>query len=116
VSEEDFEGVFIEITPGDEGNVSFKCGWKFPDDADPGAVDYFKSIVAGIYGILSSDPEDLVSIGDVVRSVSDFDNPVEEQEEPILVFEPDEEFLKKMEDSKVVDLSKFKPKPNSKKH
>lgn len=110
----EFNGVFIEMVPSSEGTMEFRCGYSFPASADPDMVDYYKTLVAGIFGMVSTHPDDLVAIGDIVRTVSDFDVPVASEQEGEIVFEPAEELLEKLGKDKVIDLNKFKLDPKKK--
>jgi len=112
----EFEGIFIEITPTSEESMEFRCGYQFPEGTDPDMIDYFKTIVAGFYGIFSSHPEDLITVGEIVRTVSDFDVPQSYDEEGVVSFEPDPDLLSQMGEEKVIDLAKYNPDPKKKKH
>jgi len=109
-----FNGVFIELCPRGEGTIDFRCGYSFPADTDPEMVEYFKTMVAGVFGMVSSHPDDLVAVGEIVRTVSDFDVPQAPEEDAEVVFEADEELLKKMGADKIIDLNKYKPGPGKK--
>lgn len=103
--------VIIEMGPHQDGGISFASGWYVPEKTDPETEEFFKSLVAGLFGIISSHVDDVVSTGEMVRSVSDFDNPPASNEEFEVVFEPDEELQKRIDDGKVIDLTQFRKKP-----
>lgn len=112
----EFNGVFIEMVPSGDQSMEFRCGYSFPASADPDMIEYYKTMVAGIFGMVSTHPDDLVAVGEIVRTVSDFDVPAAPDDggEGEIVFEPDEELLDKLGKNKVVDLSNFKLDPKKK--
>jgi len=108
----DFIGAFIELTPNEKNEgIDFRFGWEFPDNMDPEIEDLFKSLVAGIFGLMSSQDQEIIAIGDIVRNVSGFDESMKPVNDNEIIFTPDEELLDKLETtSKVIDISQFKPK------
>ena len=112
MSKEEFVGAFIELTPNDaQEGIDFRFGWNFPEDMDPAVIDLYKNLIAGIFGLMSAQDEEILSVGQIVRNVSGFDESVVEVNlEDEIVFTPDPELLKSFEQSKVIDISKFRPK------
>jgi len=108
----EFIGAFIELTPNtkDEG-IDFRFGWEFPDNMDPAVEDLLKSLVAGIFGLLSTQDQEIIAIGEIVRNVSEFDDSMRPVDENEIIFTADEELLSKLDTgAKVVDISQFKSK------
>ncbi len=110
---EKFIGAFIELVPNEENEgVDFRFGWEFPDDFDQEHIDLFKNLIAGIFGLMSSQDQEIIAIGEIVRKVSNFEDAIQIVSDSEIVFTPDEELLEKFQDSKVIDINKFKPKDN----
>jgi len=110
---EKFIGAFIELIPNEEEEgIDFRFGWEFPDEMDPEIQEMFKNLVAGIFGLMTNQDEEIMSVGQIVRNVSGFDESIKVVNESELVFTPDDELLEKIQDAntKVIDISKFKPK------
>lgn len=106
-----FIGAFIELVPNEEAEgIDFRFGWEFPDNFDPENVDLFKNLIAGIFGLMTSQDQEIIAIGEIVRSVSDFENSIQVVSDTEIIFTPDDELLEKFQDSKVIDINKFKPK------
>ena len=106
-----FIGAFIELVPNESSEgIDFRFGWEFPDNMDPEIQELFKNLVAGIFGLMSSQDEEIIAIGEIVRSVSDFENSIQVVSDTEIIFTPDDELLEKFQDSKVIDINKFKPK------
>ena len=108
-----FIGAFIELIPNEENEgIDFRFGWEFPDSMEPEIQETFKNLVAGIFGLMTNQDEEILSVGQIVRNVSGFDESIQMVNESELVFTPDEELLEKIQDTntKVVDISKFQPK------
>jgi len=106
-----FIGAFIELVPNETSEgIDFRFGWEFPDNMDPEIEDLFKNLVAGIFGLMSSQDEEIIAIGEIVRNVSGFDESIKPVAENEIMFTADEELLGKLESSsKVIDISKYKP-------
>lgn len=107
-----FIGAFIELVPNESSEgIDFRFGWEFPDNMDPEIQELFKNLVAGIFGLMSSQDEEIIAIGEIVRNVSGFDESIKPVNDTEIVFTADEELLDKLEtSSKVIDISQFKPK------
>ena len=107
-----FIGAFIELVPNEDNEgIDFRFGWEFPDNTDPEIEDLFKSLVAGIFGLMSSQDQEIVAIGEIVRNVSAFDDNLTPVNENEIIFTADEDLLSQFETgSKVIDISQFKPK------
>tara|TARA_B110000858_G_C17738863_1_gene443924 strand:- start:348 stop:692 length:345 start_codon:yes stop_codon:yes gene_type:complete len=109
---EKFVGAFIDLVPNETNEgIDFRFGWEFPDNIDPDIEDLFKNLVAGIFGLLSSQDEEIIAIGEIVRKVSGFDESMTPVSDTEILFTPDDELLDKLDmGSKVIDISQFKPK------
>lgn len=107
-----FIGAFIELVPNESNEgIDFRFGWEFPDNMDTDIQDMFKSLVAGIFGLMTSQDEEIIAIGDIVRNVSGFDQSIESVSKNEVVFRPDDELIEKLDpESKVIDIGLFKPK------
>ena len=114
MADKQFNGVFIEIVPGEDQSLEFRCGYSFPEDSDPEMVDYYRTMVAGIFGIISTHPDDLISVGEIVRTVSDFDVPPAPDDDPEIAFDPDNTLLERLGSEKVIDLTNYKFDPKKK--
>ena len=111
MQEEKFIGAFIELVPNLETEgVDFRFGWEFPDKMDEESQEILKNLVAGKFGLLSSQDQEILSIGQIVRNVSSFEESMQIVSDTEIIFTPDEELLEKFQDSKVIDINKFKPK------
>lgn len=119
--EDYFNGIYIELSADVDGNLTFGGGWSFEEDAPDELIEYMHDILAGIYGIITTQHDNVVSAGRIVRAAPGFrgfdDDPEPDVE---IVFEPDDELLERVSeqgeqsDSKVVDFEKVKF--DSKKH
>tara|TARA_R100001460_G_scaffold45723_2_gene83002 strand:- start:895 stop:1236 length:342 start_codon:yes stop_codon:yes gene_type:complete len=106
-----FIGAFIELVPNEEvEGVDFRFGWEFPDNFDPEHIELFKNLIAGIFGLMSSQDQEIIAIGEIVRKVSNFEDSIQIVSDSEIVFTPDDELLEQFQDSKVIDISKFMPK------
>lgn len=125
MSEEEFSnGVYIDLTIDEEGNLMFSGGWDFEDDYDPEYTEYLKTMLDGVYAMIQTQPQNVLVAGKIfnmgahtaLSETIDFDG--EEQIE--FVFEPDQELIdaveqKKASESTVVEFSKrFNPKKDRK--
>lgn len=111
----EFIGAYIEVIPSEsrEG-VDLKFGWDFPDNMDPEMEDLLRNIVAGVFGLMSTQSDDVVALGEIVRSVSGFDDSIQSISDNEILFTPDEDLLDEIEkdtkDTKVIDIRTMKPK------
>lgn len=108
----EFIGAFVEIIPNTtrEG-VDIKFGWEFPHDMDAEMEELLRNLVAGVFGLLSAQSDDVVMLGEVVRSVSGFDDSIKPISDNEILFTPDDDLLDEIEkDSKVIDIRTLKPK------
>ena len=106
-----FIGAFIELVPNEDAEgVDFRFGWEFPDNFEPEHIELFKNLIAGIFGLMSSQDQEIIAIGEIVRKVANFEESIQIVSDSEIVFTPDEELLEKFQDSKVIDINKFKPK------
>tara|TARA_R110001592_G_scaffold286479_1_gene555044 strand:+ start:207 stop:551 length:345 start_codon:yes stop_codon:yes gene_type:complete len=107
-----FVGAFIELIPNESNEgIDFRFGWEFPPGVDPEVEDIFKNLVAGIFGLLGSQDEEILAIGEIVRNVSGFDESMVPVGDTEIIFTPDEALLDKLDTgAKVIDISQFKPK------
>lgn len=108
----EFIGAFVEIIPSEtrEG-VDLKFGWEFPHDMDAEMEELLRNMCAGIFGLMSTQSEDVVAIGEIVRSVSGFDDSIKPISDNEILFTPDDDLLDEIEkDTKVIDIRTLKPK------
>ena len=108
----EFIGAFVEIIPSDtrEG-VDLKFGWEFPKDMEPEMEELLRNMVAGIFGLMSTRSEDVTTLGEIVRSVSGFDDSIKPISDNEILFTPDDDLLDEIEkDAKVIDIRTMKPK------
>lgn len=121
--EDDFSGIFIEITTDMDGSLIFGGGWVFEDDDPDDYVEYMHDLLAGIYGIISTQHDNVISAGRIVRAAPGFRGfDADPDPDMEIVFEPDDELLERVSeqgeqgDSKVVDFkkAKFDPKKHRK--
>ena len=106
-----FIGAFIELIPNETNEgIDFRFGWEFPDKMEPEVQELFKNLVAGIFGLMSSQDEEIIAIGEIVRNVSGFDDSIVPVADNEIIFTADDELLEKLESSsKVIDITKYKP-------
>lgn len=109
-----FVGAFIELVPNETNEgIDFRFGWEFPDNMDAETQETFKNLVAGIFGLMTNQDEEILAVGQIVRNVSGFDDSIQVVNESELIFTPDDELLEKIQEkteTKVIDISDFKPK------
>lgn len=118
---ENLNGIYIELTADENGGLIFSGGWEFDDDVHEDYVDYMQTILAGLYGVVSTQIENVYQAGQMVRSAPGFNNFEEGDTE--FEFVPDDELVKAVAEKEgsseenVVkfDLAKFSPK-NKRKH
>ena len=106
-----FIGAFIELTPSEEEEgIDLRFGWEFPDNMDPDIEDTFKSLVAGIFGLMSSQEQQIIAIGEIVRNISAFDDSIHSVGDTEIVFTADDALMDELDNSAtVIDINKFKP-------
>lgn len=109
-------GVYIELTVDEEGVLQFGGGWDFDEDVSDEYVDYMQCLLAGLYGILSTQTENVLAAGDMVRSAPGFDGFEGDMDEGGIQFTPDPALENKIKtkDGNVIDLASLKPKSKSK--
>ncbi len=112
---DEINGVLIELFPDEDGDLAFSVGANFSPDITEEGANVLLDCAAGLFGLLSGQIQQVMQLGQVVRSVSDFDEitfgdlPGDD-----IVFEPEEGLLdgiKDPEDDKVIDFKKAKFNP-----
>jgi len=112
-----FEGVFLDITIDEEGDLIVSAGSTFSEEYPEEWQDYLQDLLAGLYGVITSQNEAIITTGKAVRSAPGFSgfNAEDVGDQLELDFEPAEELLEalkaKSEDSTVI---KFDPKKHRK--
>ena len=114
--------LLIEISVDEEGRLLFSGGWSFDDDYPQDTIDFLQDLLAGVYAIVNTQTDNVITAGQILRSAPGFDGfgyPNEEQEESEveIIFEPDEELVKKMKANKqdsTLNVIKFDPKKHRK--
>jgi hypothetical protein len=116
--EEDYiaNSVSMEIHIDEDGVVMFNGGWGFDDDCPQERVKFLQDILAGVYALVSTQPENVVAAGRIVRSAPGFDGFAPSDEEFDIIFEADEEFEEKVngKDQNDLNIIKFDPKKHRK--
>lgn len=114
--ENEFIGAFVEMTPSvNEKGVDFRFGWEGLDAMDDDTVELLKNLVAGIFGMMTTQDDDVIEVGKLVRKVSAFDESIEPVNDNEIMFTADEELLTEVEaETKIIDLKTFKPNKNQK--
>ena len=111
--------IFMEVTVDEEGRLLFSGGWSFDEDYPQDTVEFLQNILAGVYAIINTQTDNVVVAGKIIRTApgfNGFDYPPEEPEVE-LIFEPDEELVKKMKEHNQEDtlnVIKFDPKKHRK--
>lgn len=72
IKKKDFNGIYIEITSEGDGNINFGAGLDFTEDATEEFKDYMETLLAGLFGILSTDVASVENLGKWVVSQSNF--------------------------------------------
>ncbi len=77
--ETEFIGAYIELTPSENGkDVDVRFGWEGLDEMDDDTVELLKNLVAGLFGLVASQEDEVVGIGRYVRMMDAFRSRVEE--------------------------------------
>ena len=122
---EKLNGVYIELSLDEEGNLAFGGGWEFDDDVDEDYIAYMQTLLRGMYAILSTQHDNVLvagqmaSVGALMAAMENEYDEDEDDDEMEIVFEPDEEFLEAVQKAQeaeqaqdnVVDISKMKFNP-----
>lgn len=110
-NEDTESGVYVELTSGENGSLSFGASEFFAEDESEDVKEWLRNIVYGIYYAVHIHPEMLLSFGEVARQSEGFwefanpDNtPPEDAGTPMTYTG---------EDAEVIDLASFK-KPDDK--
>jgi len=113
--------ILMEISVDEEGRMLFSGGWSFDEEYPQDTVEFLQDILAGIYAIINTQTENVVSAGKIVRSAPGFDGfePREEDEDDYEIeigFEPDEELTRRIKEQNKTNLNviKFDPKKHRK--
>ena len=113
---DEINGVLIELFPDEEGDLAFSVGASFGPEITEEGANVLLDCAAGLFGLLSGQISQVMQLGQIVRSVSDFDEitfgdlPGDD-----IVFEPEEGLLDSLDESekddKVIDFKKAKFNP-----
>jgi hypothetical protein len=107
--------VFMEIAVDEEGRLLFSGGFSFDEDYPEDTMQFLQDLLAGVYAIINTQTDNVIAAGKIVRSAPGFDGfdyPDEEETDVEIIFEPDEELVKKMKKSnqdKTLNVIKFDP-------
>jgi hypothetical protein len=113
----EFEGVFMDVSIDESGDLVVSAGFRFDEDYPEEWQDYLQDVLAGLYGLLSSQTDAVVTTGKAVRSAPGFNGftEVSDDGQLELQFDPSEELLEAIKaeqsDKTVVQ---FDPKKNRK--
>ena len=111
--------VVVDLSIDETGTLLFRGGWNFDEDYPEDAIEFLQDILAGIYALINTQTEAVVASGQIVRSAPGFNDFgfYEDEEEAEVIFEPDEELIKQMQEKgSATDLNviKFDPKKHRK--
>jgi hypothetical protein len=112
--------VFMEISVDEEGRLLFSGGFGFDDDYPEDTMQFLQDLLAGIYAIINTQTDNVIAAGKIVRSAPGFDGfdyPEQEETDVEIIFEPDEELVKKMKERSqgdTLNVIKFDPKKHRK--
>jgi len=112
--------VFMEISVDEEGRLLFSGGFGFDDDYPEDTMQFLQDLLAGVYAIINTQTDNVIAAGKIVRSAPGFDGfdyPEEEETDVEIIFEPDEELVKKMKERSqgdTLNVIKFDPKKHRK--
>lgn len=75
----DFIGAYIELTPSEnKKGVDVRFGWEGLDEMDEDTVELLKNLVAGLFGLVASQEDEVVDVGRYVRMMDAFKSCIEE--------------------------------------
>jgi hypothetical protein len=112
--------VFMEISVDEEGRLLFSGGFGFDDDYPEDTMQFLQDLLAGVYAIINTQTDNVIAAGKIVRSAPGFDGfdyPEQEETDVEIIFEPDEELVKKMKErsqDSTLNVIKFDPKKHRK--
>ena len=112
--------VYMEISVDEEGRLIFSGGFSFDEEYPEDTMEFLQDLLAGVYAIINTQTENVIAAGKIVRSAPGFDGfdyPDEEETDVEIIFEPDEELVKKMKENnrdKTLNVIKFDPKKHRK--
>jgi hypothetical protein len=112
--------VFMEISVDEEGRLLFSGGFGFDDDYPEDTMQFLQDLLAGVYAIINTQTDNVIAAGKIVRSAPGFDGfdyPEQEETDVEIIFEPDEELVKKMKERSqddTLNVIKFDPKKHRK--
>jgi hypothetical protein len=104
-NEDTESGVYVELTTGEHGALSFGASEFFSEDESEDTKEWLRNIVYGIYYAVHLHPEMLLAFGETARQSDgfwEFANP--ENEAP----EDSGPMAYTGEDAEVIDLASFK--------
>lgn len=133
MSTDHLNGVYIELSMDEEGNLSFGGGWDFDEHVDEDYVAYMQTLLKGLYAILSTQHDNVMAAGNMAnvgaylaaveaeQALYD-DEDYEDDGQMEFVFEPDEALLRAIEENQpsspdnIVDFAnmKFDPRKHRK--
>ena len=89
---EKLNGVYIELSLDEEGNLAFGGGWEFEDGVDEDYIAYMQTLLRGMYAILSTQHDNVLvagqmaSVGAFMAAMED-EYEEDEDDEMEIVFE-----------------------------
>ena len=87
-----------------DGTLGVWAGQNIDENSlDPGACQYFIDVLNGLRVQLDTNLDHLAHVGAMVRFIAERSE--EEEDEDELVFEPDPEFIKKVEEAKIKEAN-----------
>ena len=110
IDKRNFNGIYIEITSEGDGNINFGAGLEFTEEASEEFKEYMEILLAGIFGVVSTDVATVENLGKWIVSQKNF------KWNESGIFHPSEH---QGSDAEVIDFlefhsKKFDPKKNRK--
>lgn len=90
--------MFLIMNIQEDGDLGVMSGHHFADDLTEDEIAYYQDFFAGLNMIMGLGTDLLVQIGTMARLIHDYEN------EDEIAFEPDEELLDAIKDSKIIQF------------
>lgn len=72
IDKRDFNGIYIEITSEGDGNINFGAGLEFTEEATDEFKEYMETLLAGLFGVLTTDVTAVENLGKWIVSQDKF--------------------------------------------
>ena len=72
IEKKDFNGIYIEITSEGDGNIQFGAGLDFTEEATDEFKEYMEMLLAGLFGVLSTDVAAVENLGKHIMEQENF--------------------------------------------